>query len=223
MCNGRCRMHRGASTGPRTPQGLARSRRARWKHRFVRGMDDSTKRRDFPLRKQTCGTFAPVGTNVPQNDAHRMLKGHPPTFRNGKCSRCGFNERRKGGRYCLDLPQELHPCSRRSSEAPKPMTILDTTQNAHKCVTPGLREQGDACYEWNQTRRCACLPRLRKAVSTEAALAETMQPSMPTTSLCPTATNRNPKLLRGLTLHPGSAQKAIKDRLKTRREEEMST
>ena len=32
MTNGRCRMHGGASTGPRTVEGLARSRRARWKH-----------------------------------------------------------------------------------------------------------------------------------------------------------------------------------------------
>jgi hypothetical protein len=32
MRNGRCRMHGGASTGPRTPEGLARSRCARWKH-----------------------------------------------------------------------------------------------------------------------------------------------------------------------------------------------
>jgi hypothetical protein len=31
-----------------------------------------------------------------------MLKGQPPTFRNGKCSRCGVNERRTGGRYCLE-------------------------------------------------------------------------------------------------------------------------
>jgi hypothetical protein len=31
-----------------------------------------------------------------------LLKGHPPTFRNGKCSHCGVNERRKGGRYCLE-------------------------------------------------------------------------------------------------------------------------
>jgi hypothetical protein len=28
----RCRLHGGLSTGPRTPEGLARSRRARWKH-----------------------------------------------------------------------------------------------------------------------------------------------------------------------------------------------
>jgi hypothetical protein len=32
MRNGRCRMHGGSSTGPRTQEGLARSRRARWKH-----------------------------------------------------------------------------------------------------------------------------------------------------------------------------------------------
>ena len=34
MANGRCRMHGGGSTGPRTPEGLARSRKARWKHGF---------------------------------------------------------------------------------------------------------------------------------------------------------------------------------------------
>ena|SRR5437867_1340834 len=32
MPNGRCRMHGGPSTGPRTAKGLARSRRANWKH-----------------------------------------------------------------------------------------------------------------------------------------------------------------------------------------------
>jgi hypothetical protein len=34
MANGRCNMHGGKSTGPRTPEGLARSRRASWKHGF---------------------------------------------------------------------------------------------------------------------------------------------------------------------------------------------
>jgi hypothetical protein len=34
MQNGRCRMHGGASTGPRTQEGIARSRRARWKHGY---------------------------------------------------------------------------------------------------------------------------------------------------------------------------------------------
>jgi len=32
MANGRCRMHGGLSTGPKTPEGLERSRKARWKH-----------------------------------------------------------------------------------------------------------------------------------------------------------------------------------------------
>jgi hypothetical protein len=32
MANGRCRMHGRPSTGPRTPEGLERSRRANWNH-----------------------------------------------------------------------------------------------------------------------------------------------------------------------------------------------
>src|SRR5215469_3660052 len=34
MTNGRCRMHGGTSTGPRTAEGLQRSKHARWKHGF---------------------------------------------------------------------------------------------------------------------------------------------------------------------------------------------
>ena len=32
MPNGRCRMHGRPSTGPRTPEGLERSRKSGWKH-----------------------------------------------------------------------------------------------------------------------------------------------------------------------------------------------
>jgi hypothetical protein len=32
MANGRCRLHGGKSTGPRTPEGLARMRRANTRH-----------------------------------------------------------------------------------------------------------------------------------------------------------------------------------------------
>jgi hypothetical protein len=32
MPNGRCRWHGGASTGPRTAEGLERSRKANWRH-----------------------------------------------------------------------------------------------------------------------------------------------------------------------------------------------
>jgi hypothetical protein len=34
MRNGRCRLHGGRSTGPRTPEGLARSRRSNWQHGY---------------------------------------------------------------------------------------------------------------------------------------------------------------------------------------------
>ena len=34
MPNGRCKLHGGKSTGPRTPEGLERSRRANWKHGY---------------------------------------------------------------------------------------------------------------------------------------------------------------------------------------------
>src|SRR5215831_1335887 len=34
MPNGRCKVHAGKSTGPRTPEGLERSKRARWKHGY---------------------------------------------------------------------------------------------------------------------------------------------------------------------------------------------
>ena len=34
MANDRCRMHGGKSTGPRTPEGLERSRKANFKHGF---------------------------------------------------------------------------------------------------------------------------------------------------------------------------------------------
>ena len=32
MLNGRCRLHGGKSTGPRTPEGLEKSKKANWKH-----------------------------------------------------------------------------------------------------------------------------------------------------------------------------------------------
>ena len=34
MKNGRCRLHGGKSTGPKTQEGLERSRKANWKHGF---------------------------------------------------------------------------------------------------------------------------------------------------------------------------------------------
>src|SRR4029077_19840501 len=45
MRNGRCRMHGGKSTGPRTPEGLARSRRANWKHGLYSAKAKAERRR----------------------------------------------------------------------------------------------------------------------------------------------------------------------------------
>jgi hypothetical protein len=45
MRNGRCRMHGGKSTGPRTPEGLERSRRANRKHGYY-SADAKAARRD---------------------------------------------------------------------------------------------------------------------------------------------------------------------------------
>ena len=54
MPNGQCRMHGGASTGPRTAEGLARSRAARRKHgwysREMREFRAAARRRFFELR-----------------------------------------------------------------------------------------------------------------------------------------------------------------------------
>src|SRR5258705_6005060 len=44
MRNGRCKQHGGMSTGPRTPEGLERSRRARWKHGFYSAESRNTRR-----------------------------------------------------------------------------------------------------------------------------------------------------------------------------------
>ena len=49
MRNGRCRMHGGASTGPRTREGRARSAQANWKHGFrsQKAREEAKALRDF--------------------------------------------------------------------------------------------------------------------------------------------------------------------------------
>jgi hypothetical protein len=53
MKNGRCRMHGGLSTGPRTAEGLARSRRANWKH----GRYSAEARQRYLALKAECRAF----------------------------------------------------------------------------------------------------------------------------------------------------------------------
>jgi len=63
MRNGRCRLHGGLSTGPRTPEGLARSRRARWRH----GRYSVETRSRYLRLKAECQAFNLVAA------AHRAL------------------------------------------------------------------------------------------------------------------------------------------------------
>ena len=51
--NRRCRMHGGASTGPRTPEGLARSRRSRWKYGRYSSESRAEQKRVRELLQQT--------------------------------------------------------------------------------------------------------------------------------------------------------------------------
>ena len=55
MPNGRCRMHGGLSTGPRTAEGLARRRRSNWKHGYYSANAKQVRRearRQFRLLRQ---------------------------------------------------------------------------------------------------------------------------------------------------------------------------
>ncbi|HZF33834.1 MAG TPA: HGGxSTG domain-containing protein [Candidatus Angelobacter sp.] len=70
MPNGRCRLHGGLSTGPRTPAGLDRSRRARWKHggrstqvRALLGEARLQARRTRALRARLSGSSAGHGVD----------------------------------------------------------------------------------------------------------------------------------------------------------------
>jgi hypothetical protein len=97
MPNGRCRLHGGLSTGPRTPAGLARSRRARWKHgacsapvRTLLREARLQSRRTRALRARVTGSSAGHGvdrsksTTAPGMSAskihHRGHRGHRETI-----------------------------------------------------------------------------------------------------------------------------------------------
>lgn len=57
MPNGRCRMHGGPSTGPRTPEGLERSRKARWIHGWYSQEVRERLRENRRLRKTLAALF----------------------------------------------------------------------------------------------------------------------------------------------------------------------
>jgi hypothetical protein len=62
MPNGRCKFHGGKSTGPRTPEGLERSRRANWKHGHYsrEAKAERSRLREAPPRAVRLDLKAPV-------------------------------------------------------------------------------------------------------------------------------------------------------------------
>ncbi len=57
MANGRCRMHGGTSTGPRTPEGLERSRKANLKSGFYSAKSIAERKFLRRLRQESLGTI----------------------------------------------------------------------------------------------------------------------------------------------------------------------
>jgi hypothetical protein len=64
MANGRCRMHGGKSTGPRTPEGLERSRKANWKHGHYSAKSIAERKIIRRLLRQSRETLKQVEKNV---------------------------------------------------------------------------------------------------------------------------------------------------------------
>ena len=64
MANGRCRMHGGKSTGPRTPKGLERSRKANFKHGHYSAESIAVRRYMSQLLRESRKTIGQVEKNV---------------------------------------------------------------------------------------------------------------------------------------------------------------
>lgn len=64
MANGRCRMHGGKSTGPRTLEGLERSRKANWKHGYYSAESITARRYMSQLLRESRDTIEQVERDV---------------------------------------------------------------------------------------------------------------------------------------------------------------
>jgi len=67
MTNGRCRMHGGKSTGPRTCEGLERSRKANFKHGYYSAESIADRRYINQLLHESRETIEQVERNVEGN------------------------------------------------------------------------------------------------------------------------------------------------------------
>ncbi len=85
MKNGRCRMHGGLSTGPRTAEGLARSRRARWKHGFDSAEIRALRRETMLTARRLAGLVRLANAKFPR--AEFPLRSPRRRRRAGACPR----------------------------------------------------------------------------------------------------------------------------------------
>jgi len=68
MANGRCRMHGGKSTGPRTPEGLERSRKANWKHGYYSAESIAMRRYMSQLLRESRSIMGRIEENIKSGD-----------------------------------------------------------------------------------------------------------------------------------------------------------
>ena len=93
MPNGRCRVHGGLSTGPRTPEGLERSRRSNWKHGYYSAKAKRVRRdarQQYRLLRQliaagNMGVLAFVGAFL----VGTLVAGHVQQATSSPASRAG--------------------------------------------------------------------------------------------------------------------------------------
>ena len=95
MPNGRCRLHGGLSTGPRTAEGLARCRRARWKHgarsaqvRALLRQAHLQSRRTRALRARLAGSSAGHGVHRLDSASTSRAPSEKVNHRDAEAQRC---------------------------------------------------------------------------------------------------------------------------------------
>ncbi len=101
MKNGRCRMHGGLSTGPRTEEGLARSRWARWKHGFDSAAIRALRRETMLTARRLAGLVRLANAEFPR--AEFPLRSPRGRRRAGPCPRPAAQASSSGARMPSSL------------------------------------------------------------------------------------------------------------------------
>jgi hypothetical protein len=94
MANGRCRMHGGLSTGPRTAEGLARSRRARWRH-GARSVEVAALRRAARTQLRRVRTILSQTHRAAGHGVHRSKPTAAPGMSTRKIHHRGHRDHRE--------------------------------------------------------------------------------------------------------------------------------